>query len=185
MSKRIEEIKVTRADKKVVINDHVLSQGTTQAVNDPDANMRAFSPPGDAPMPPLPHFSMSRTGKLPSEDPMAFAKANPNFPYMNQPHAGDVSHELAMHNQFGQGKTVKPMVGSFEVEIPDCNPVFINFYHQGLRKYVSRMFSKSNHGKKFMQNAVDFAHNPNNSWWSHLGGWLHPTASKDPHYEVI
>lgn len=192
MPKVVSEIKVTRAAKKVEIQDKVLQQGTAPAKEDPAANIAAFTPPGDAPMPPVPNFNMAGGGKLPSEDPMAFARANPHFPYNDpaQPQPGHPTHELAMHNQFGQGapmigKAVRPMVGSFTVEIPDSNPVFINFYHQGLRKYVSRKFSKSDHGKKFMQSATDFAHNPNNSWWSHLGGWLHPTASENPHYEVL
>jgi hypothetical protein len=183
MPKKIEEIKVTHPSEKVTINDHVLQQGMTPARMPTPQDMGNFS----APLPPGYNggFNMGTGGMLPSQDPAAFAARNPNYPYPNQPMPGDAAHELAMHNQFGQGKLIQPAIQAKKVEIPDAKVVFINFFHKGMKGYKSRMFSRAIHGKNFQDLARQFAENPGNAWWSHLGGWVFPTASEQPMHDVI
>jgi hypothetical protein len=76
-----------------------------------------------------------------------------------------------------------------ENEIVDENSltkVFVNFFHKGLGKYVSRLFSPEEHGDNFLETAKEFASNPAHSVSTPTSGKVdEPTITDEPVHQVI
>lgn len=73
-----------------------------------------------------------------------------------------------------------------EVNEESLEQVFVNFFHKGLGKYVSRLFSSDSHGENFLDVAKEFASNPEHTVETTTSGKIdEPTLTDEAVHEVV